>query len=216
MKRSEPDPPARRKRGRRSVLAFRLAAASLAASLVACGASGSRSDEGPGWNVKPDVPLTVPPYDAVHASWKQRLDEAYVFVDHGGDYRKIGGTIATLMTEAESQGVEPTGPLFCLYYDDPGQVAIDALRARACLPVAGPLRLRGPLGYDVLPGQPVVYAVVAGPYLDVPRAYPGLVQYLAERGWIEDGPWREIYLNPEAAASPDELLTEVQVPWTVP
>ena len=186
----------------------------LAVCASAC-SSGPAAGGPSGWNVTPDVPISAAPYDIVHTSWKQRLDEAYVFVEHLGDYRAIGATIARLLTEAQSQGVVPTGPMFCLFYDDPGRVPIDRLRARACLPVQGAQRIGAPLGYDVLPGQPVVYAVVAGAYQEVPRAYPGLLGYLAERGWVEDGPWREIYLNPEQAERPDELLTEVQVPWTV-
>jgi effector-binding domain-containing protein len=66
-----------------------------------------------------------------------------------------------------------------------------------------------------LPRAQVVYAVVGGPYPEVPRAYPGLSSYMRGMGWIEDGPVREIYLvAPGEVKSFDELLCEVQIPVT--
>jgi effector-binding domain-containing protein len=63
----------------------------------------------------------------------------------------------------------------------------------------------------------VVYAVIGGPYPDVPRAYPGLYAYLAKQGWVENGPVRETYLIPPTSVSRwDELMTEVQIPAAAP
>ena len=67
--------------------------------------------------------------------------------------------------------------------------------------------------YDVLPRANVVYAVIAGPYPDVARAYPGVYAYVSRMGWIENGPLREIYLVPPGSVKDfDELLCEVQIP----
>ena len=81
--------------------------------------------------------------------------------------------------------------------------------------MAGAQTVSAPLQYDVLESKPVVYCIAGGPYQEVPRSYPGVARYLEEHGWIEAEPWRETYLNPEAARSGEELLTEVQVPWRV-
>ena len=165
--------------------------------------------------VMPDVAVSRAPWDEVHVEWKQRLDQAYVFIDQRGDYRKVRESIEELFRQAEAQGVQPAGPLFGLFYDDPGRVPLDELRARMCLPVSGAQTVRAPLQYDVLDSKPVVYCIAGGPYHEVPRSYPGVIKYLEEHGWVEAGPWRETYLNPEAARTGEELLTEVQVPWRV-
>jgi effector-binding domain-containing protein len=150
---------------------------------------------------------------AVH--WKERLEQPYVFLEHQGDYRLSGGAMRTLLEAAHAADLEPTGPPFALFFDDPGRVPRPELRARACLPVAERGRVAPGLQADVLPRALVVYAEVPGAYPEVPRAYPALFSYLAEQGWVATGPVREIYLvNPGAVGSYEELRTEVQIPWT--
>jgi effector-binding domain-containing protein len=49
----------------------------------------------------------------------------------------------------------------------------------------------------------------------VPRSYPELFRFMGEHGWDAAGPVREVYLvDPSTVASPADLLTEVQIPWT--
>ena len=160
-----------------------------------------------------DVPVTKPPYDAVHVNWKHRLDQPYVYVEHVGDYRRVGAVLRELIGRLDDAAVSPTGPYFCLYYDDPGRVPIESLRARICAPVAAGVSARGGLALDVLPSTTVAYAVVSGPVWQVPLCYPGVLDYMDARGWALDGPIRESYLNLDTLGSPDELLTEVQFPW---
>lgn len=160
-----------------------------------------------------DLPITRAPFQEVHANWKQRLDQPYVFVEMTGSYTAIGDSLARADAAMRDQGLEPSGPPFALYYDDPGQVSIDQLRARACFPVAGPVAPRPPLAYDVLESTTVVYAYVAGPYPEVPRAYPGMFEYLKSLSWTDAGPIRESYLvDPGTVTDFGELLTEVQIP----
>jgi len=210
-------------------------ASSLVLLVAGCGtlpsssnSKGSRPVSGPmpyefrAADARPDIPTYVPglpvsnpPFDTVHASWKQRLDEPYVYLDHVGSYTITGSLIPLLHKELTDQGLKATGPPFALYFDDPGSVATPTLRSRACVPVAGPRSPRAPLMYGVLPSTTVVYAVVSGPYPEVPRAYPGLYAYMKKMNWVEDGPIREIYLiSPSAVESWDELMTEVQLPAT--
>ncbi len=160
--------------------------------------------------------VTEPPYAEVHANWKERLRETYVFVEHHGDYRRVGDAMRELFERCQAQGVQPTGAPFALFFDDPGRTPVDQLESRACLPVDPAERLPEGLQRDVLPSSMVAYAVVAGAYPEVPRAYPGLFSYLDERGWARNGPLREIYLvDPGQVESYRDLRTEVQVPWVV-
>jgi effector-binding domain-containing protein len=113
-----------------------------------------------------------------------------------GSYTETGSLIPVLQREMIAQELEPTGPPFALYYDDPGTTPVERLRSRACIPIGGERSPRQPLQYEVLPSTTVVYALVAGPYPEVPRSYPGLYAFLERQGWIENGPIREIYLPP--------------------
>jgi AraC family transcriptional regulator len=147
-------------------------------------------------------------------NWKERLAAPYVYVEHRGDYRRLGDAMRALFASAEELGLDASGAPFALFFDDPGTVPTDELRARACLPVSErPARL-GQLEYDVLPRAMVAYARVRGAYPEVPRSYPAIFAYLRELGWSPTAPIREVYLvNPVEAASHEELITEVQVPW---
>ena len=83
-----------------------------------------------------------------------------------------------------------------------------------CLPVLGLEAVADPLGFDLLPSANVAYARVAGPYPEVPGSYPGLFDYLRERGWVLEPPIRETYLvDPGRVQTFNQLITEVQMPW---
>ena len=200
--------------------AVRLGSVLILACLPACVVPVAQSSYPAGssepWlHYVPDLPVTVPPYDTVHASWKQRLDQPYVYVEHVGSYTETGALIPVLQREMLAQELEPAGPPFALFYDDPGVVEASELRSRACIPIGGKRSPKMPLQYDVLSSTTVAYALVGGPYPDVPRAYPGIYAYLAKQGWAENGPIREIYLVPPSSVSSwEELLTEVQIPAT--
>lgn len=198
---------------------------SLALALPACegpsGAGGTRASQPStsawsGVRYTPDLPISHPPFDrpgSVQASWKQRVDVPYVFVEHLGSYLETGALIPVVHRELAAQGLEPDGPPFVLFYDDPATIARKDLRSRACIPIRGARAVQTPLGYDVLPSTTVGYAFVSGPYPEAPRAYPGIFEYLAHNRWERDGPIREIYLVPPGS-NPDgrELLCEIQIP----
>ena len=151
----------------------------------------------------------------IEANWKERLAQTYVYVEHVGDYRRMGDAMRRLFASAQEANLEPSGAPFALFFDDPSRVPAGELRARACMPVAErPAGLARGLAFDELPRCMVVYARVPGAYPEVARTYPALFAYLRELGWRQGGPVREVYLvNPVEARSYDELLTEVQIPW---
>ncbi len=153
---------------------------------------------------------------AVPTNWKERLEQPYVFLEERGDYRVLGESMRRLFRLVEAAGVEPTGAPFALFYDDPARVPAELLRARVCVPVAtAPAGAAETLRFDVLPRAMVAYTHVAGSYPDVPRVYPTLMQYMHGLGWTPGTPIREVYLvDPGSAQSLDELVAEVQIPWT--
>lgn len=154
--------------------------------------------------------------ETVEANWKERLAQPYLFVERTGDYRELGQAMRRILDLARDRGWSVTGPPFALFYDDPGSTSVVALRGRACLPVDEDVRLRpSDVSYEVLPRAMVVYARVPGAYPQLSRVYPALFGYLKGLGWVASGPIREIYLtNPADVESFDQLLGEVQIPWS--
>lgn len=190
--------------------------------VLACGDSARRRAEAPPAGSEPsasrvayapDLELSRAPFEQVHADWKERLPQPYAFVEHVGSYVETGRELEGLLRGLRAAGIEPVGPPFGLFYDDPGRVPVERLRSRACFPIDPGARVPAGLGQDVLPSQTVVYALVAGPYPEVPRALPGLYAFAARMGWVEDGPVREVYLVPPSEVeSWDQLVTELQLP----
>ncbi len=151
----------------------------------------------------------------LEANWKERLEQAYVFLDVRGDYRRVAGAMQGLRAAADSLGLRGDGAPFALFFDDPGKVPLDELRARVCFPVGERPERLGALQYDLLPRAMVVYTRVQGAHDSVAPAYPALFAYLRELGWRQGGPVREVYLASPAGAELEELLTEVQIPWAI-
>ena len=193
----------------------------LLGTLAACqtalpgGRGAPRAPRGDGPAVRPDLPVSRAPFHSVEVDWKHRLAQPYVYVEGSGSYTGIGDLLESLHARLLAEGIEPSGPPFALYYDDPGLVPVAELRMRACFPVESPRTPTPELGFDVLASRTVVYAFVGGPYPEVPRAYPGLYAFMGELGWVENGPIREIYLvNPGRVEDFADLVCEVQIPAT--
>jgi effector-binding domain-containing protein len=185
---------------------------------LACQSSGPASSDRPGpqtaaLEFAPDLPVARAPFDGLAANWKQRMPQPYAYREARGSYTQIGRLLESLHRDLLQIGWQPSGPPFALYYDDPAVTPVDELRMRACFPVDRIRATSEGLAVDELDSATVVYAFVAGPYPEVPRAYPKLFAYLDELGWVENGPVREVYLvNPADVQSWDELVTEVQIP----
>jgi len=197
----------------RLIVAFTIATTASLLSTACVSSPGETPDTWPSMARTVDVPTSFAPFDVVHVQWKQRLAEPYIYLDHIGDYRQAGPRIAELMTQAADQGAPIAGPPFILFYDDPGITPASALRARIAIAIEGDFTARAPLYLDTLDGANVAYAAIGGPFPDVPRAYSGMLEYMASRGWAARSPIREIYLTSPANTPPSELVTEVQIPW---
>lgn len=197
------------------LVAWPLWAAAVAAALSilpACRTVDSES-AGPVW--EPDLEVGASSGQQVDVSWKDRLAQPYVFVEHRGSYAEVGPLLARVAVAMSEQGIEPWGPPFALFYDDPGSVPVPELRARACFPVGRAIEASGPLAFDVLPSGTVVYAFIGGPYPEVPLAYPALHRFAERLGWAAQAPIREVYLvNPGSVETFEELVCEVQIPAT--
>ena len=60
-----------------------------------------------GATVVPDLPVSQPPFERVEASWKDRMEVPYAYMEHRGSYAETGALIPGLLRELEAQGLEP-------------------------------------------------------------------------------------------------------------
>lgn len=193
----------------RAALLLLLAAGSCVAPSAPQVADSSASPDSP--------PAVVESRELVvsEVAWKERLEQPYVYLEHVGDYRRLGEAMRGLLERVRLAELDVSGAPFALFYDDPASVPADRLRARVCVPVRAGASAAAGLQADLLPRALVVYAEVGGAYPELPRAYPALFAFLRDHGWKPAGPLREIYLvDPGSVADWRELQSEIQVPWT--
>ena len=67
----------------------------------------------------------------VHAAYKERLEQPYVFAELRGSYTRTGRALEGLQATLEERGLVASGPPFALYFDDPGRLNSELDRLRA-------------------------------------------------------------------------------------
>lgn len=163
--------------------------------------------------LQPEIAITEPPYRKVVVDFKETLDLPYVYVEHQGSYDDLRQSVQRLIAALEAQGLEPRGPLFGLFYDDPKSLPKASHVARLGVPVDVGTRARAPLFGDRTGTRTVVYAVAAGDFGSGRRVLPALYQRMKDWGWVQSGPVMEIYGFPAPDDPSGRFLTEVQIPW---
>lgn len=131
---------------------------------------------------------------------------------HQGSYQEIGATFVRLFTLAGSCGLaQPEVPGIGVYFDDPEQVPVHALRALAGVPVDPQAALGGELErFDIPPGRCAVLTYT-GPYNEMGAAYQWMfAQWLPTSGLEPvDFPVFEQYLNDPRTTPPAQLQTQI-------
>ncbi len=160
-----------------------------------------------------DLQVSHPPFQTVHANWKDRRQVPYVYLEIRGNEADRESMIPILQQELEKQGLVADGPPFCLFYVVPGVPPTEFPSTRVCMPVHREVEPLAPLEFGVLPSTTVVYGLASGVRSDVRKAWTGIFDYVEGQDWVPDGPLREIYLvAPGTDPTPADLISEVQVP----
>jgi len=134
-----------------------------------------------------------------------------------GSYDKtIGKLIGDLMRvlyapENQRNFVKMVGPVMTIYHDE--EYREEGADIEVAVPVTGKVVVEDP-AVEVRNLEPcrVVSLVHRGSYETIGQAYRRLHGYAAEKGLLIAGPMRDLYLNDPNSVSPDEIMTEVQVP----
>ena len=140
-------------------------------------------------------------------------------VAHGGAYMQIDQAMGRLFTALAAQKLmAPDQAMRAVFFDDPDLVPVEALRSRACSPVADGVPLAPPLEETVLRGGVYARLRYRGPYADMKGAYRWLLGvWLPQSGYEpDDDPIFEAYLNNPQHVSPAELVTDIHLPLKAP
>jgi AraC family transcriptional regulator len=140
-------------------------------------------------------------------------------VAHKGAYMQIDQAMGRLFTALAAQKITAPGQAMrALFFDDPDLVSVDALRSRACSPVAEGLPLMPPLEETVLHGGRYARLRYRGPYADMKGAYRWLLGvWLPQSGYApDDSPIFEAYLNNPQDVAPPDLMTDIHLPLKTP
>ncbi|MEM9756868.1 MAG: AraC family transcriptional regulator, partial [Pseudomonadota bacterium] len=134
---------------------------------------------------------------------------------HKGAYQDIGSVFGTLAKELNDRGLwAKSGPSFGIYYDDPSETPVDALRSHAGQRLAPGVDV--PDGFDrvVLPGGEFLVLTCKGPYSKLPEAWAYLyAQAIPEAGrQFREGLPYERYVTNAWETKPEDHVTEIWVP----
>jgi AraC family transcriptional regulator len=140
-------------------------------------------------------------------------------IAHRGPYLQIDQAIGRLFTALAAQKImAPDQAMRALFFDDPDLTPVDALRSRACSPVAEGLPLAPPLEEAIMRGGLYARLNYRGPYADMKGAYRWLLgAWLPQSGYEpDDDPIFEAYLNNPQHVAPADLMTHIHLPLKTP
>jgi AraC family transcriptional regulator len=140
-------------------------------------------------------------------------------VAHKGAYLQIDQAMGRLFTTLAAQKImAPDQAMRAVFFDDPDLAPVEALRSRACSPVAEGLPVAPPLEETVLRGGLYARLRYRGPYADMKGAYRWLLGvWLPQSGYEpDDDPIFEAYLNNPQHVAPADLMTDIHLPLKAP
>jgi DNA gyrase inhibitor GyrI len=110
-----------------------------------------------------------------------------------GSYSGTGEAMSKLKHWMDSKGMEPAGPPFCLFYDNPTETPEAELRSEACIPVVEPFESEGEFVMKDLPEVEVAETRHEGPPEKFAMTYGPFLEGLLNQGYRIVGPAREYF-----------------------
>jgi len=130
-----------------------------------------------------------------------------------GPYDKVGPLFEELFEWLKKKGIEPSGPSFGIYYDDPEKTPPEKCRYEIGFPIDKDIE--GDERVEIKTYSPVEVATILhqGPYSTIGEKWGEICQWVEREGYEWAGPGREVYIKcPGTVSSEQELLTEIQIP----
>ena len=157
-------------------------------------------------------PGTLPSVWALPVEIKTAQPFDAVVLPMHGSFAQHDAAIARLRAELRSAGVEPIGPLFGHYSNDPTQVREQEQQWEVGYPVPHGTRAVPPFELRTFGAQLVASLRLHGPYAESTREWPALFEWLAKNGYYANGGslvfW-SVTATPDGPYTPE---TELRIP----
>jgi effector-binding domain-containing protein len=124
--------------------------------------------------------------------------------------QELGRAYGEIMQLLGSQGVQPAGAPFSIYYN----MDMEDLDVEMGFPVAGAFNAGGRVKPGVLPGGRTAVCVHKGSYETIGDSYNALSAFIQQNGAAPRGLCYEFYLTDPQVTNPQDLLTEINFPLT--
>ncbi len=135
-----------------------------------------------------------------------------VFISGQGNYSEVGLIFGKLFEWLIEKDVNPIGPPFGIYYDNPKEVPLAECRYDVCVPIKVEIESDSLVQIKEICEMEVASLMYKGPYDKVGASWEKLYSWVYKNKYEPAGPGMEVYLNSPAEVSADSLLTEIQIP----
>lgn len=126
-------------------------------------------------------------------------------------YPDVGELFEQLFGQLQQHGLQITGPALSIYYD--GEYRERDVDVEAAVPVSPPAGASDAPVRELPGAETMACLVHHGPYETLHQAYAALLEWSEANHYQIAGPDREVYVQgPDKARSPEEYVTELQVP----
>ncbi len=143
---------------------------------------------------------------------KKTEAEKVAFIAGQGPYSEIGPVFNELYKWLADKGIEPAGPPFGIYYDDPRKVPPEECRYEICVAVGAETLGDSLVQIKEIPEMEVASLTYMGPYEKVAPSWDKIYGWIYKNKYEPAGPGMEIYLNSPEKVTEDSLLIEIRVP----
>jgi AraC family transcriptional regulator len=135
-----------------------------------------------------------------------------IYLEHVGPYDQTGPLFGQIAGYAAEKQL--AGQIVGIYYDDPATVVPENLRCEIGIAVPEGTMPDSGFGIQEIPARMVAYATLKGPYDKIAEDYPYMFEWIEKKGYKIAGPLMEVYLKGGPDVPPEELITEVRIPYT--
>jgi effector-binding domain-containing protein len=137
----------------------------------------------------------------------------YACLECSGPSSQITVQISKFIGAIYNQRLAPTGKLFFLFYDNPGEVSeADDVKWAVALPISEHAMVTEPLVKEEFRYPDVAYYLHKGPYEKSTGAYVEILRQIAEKGYVAAGPTIQRHLDDPNKTDPEDLRTEIIIP----
>jgi len=136
------------------------------------------------------------------------------YLEFTGPYENMGKAIPQFMKEFMGQGLKPQGMLYCLYFNVPGpKIKPEELKWAYAFPVEKDAVVKEPLKKYEINTKMIFYSIHNGPYSGLAETMTNTFKIFNSKNYKVIWPVYNIFYNSPGEVKPEELKTEIGLPF---